>query len=116
NTINTMKMETMDTFNEYDKLQRGRYRIVRDANDEQPSVQLVLNNANENFTTDDLLNNYTSFTLNATQSKNIGRNSNNNNNNNNGNSNGNGNSSKSILTKPVIIKQESRSIHSNNYN
>jgi len=104
NTINPFEIETMDSFNEYDKLQRGRYRIVRNDSDEQPTVQLVLNNNSENFTTDDLLNKYTSFTLNTTQSRNVRR-----------NSNEDKNSSKIIPMKMVIKKQESNLDRSINY-
>ncbi|ORX57869.1 hypothetical protein BCR36DRAFT_259149, partial [Piromyces finnis] len=70
--VNPIKMESMDSFNELDKYQKGRYRIVRDSNDEKPTVQLVLNNHRENYTQtmDNLMNNY--ITLNAAQSKNTG--------------------------------------------
>jgi hypothetical protein len=122
NNINSIKLESMDSFNELDKLQKGRYRIVRDVNDERPTVQLVLNN-NENFTaaTDSLLNNYTSFTLNATQSKNTGRSNDQRDtmatsSNTSSNKASSSSTVKNTSTQPVVIKQEYNSNRNGNYN
>ncbi|OUM59431.1 hypothetical protein PIROE2DRAFT_30135, partial [Piromyces sp. E2] len=115
-SYNNIKLESMDSFNEMDKFQKGRYTIVRDGNNERPTVQLVLDNNGDNYTavTDSLMNNYASYTLVSTQSKNTGRpsdprrhttnssSSSPHNNNNNINS----PSVKNIPTKPVVIKQE----------